>query len=421
VRPYSPLELAGRNIYIREGCYACHSQQIRSLRDEVERYGHYSLAAESMYDLERKSLISLSCKRTAIAVISVFPRRVESRGFVMSDIRIYLGILVIGSSLVWGGTVFSDESKNMPSPQADRSKELDSIEYRVIDRIKNVRDLDSAKTSALSLAASESAAAARAGLSGYFPTVEVSLTLQDENKPEGGILVLKPLSSAEEVERTWFTQGSLYLKDGRTTVNAGIGYRRLHMDKTLLLGVNAFYDHEFPHHHGRGSLGFEARSTVGELNLNLYNRLSGWQDVGGGLEEIPVGGADVELGVPVPYMNWLQVYLRAFRWNSEIDGVSELKGRDLSLKADLPGGFFRGTSVEMGYRDYADQPNEKFITMSYNFLADKPTKTERNTKWVGSAAYVLGSMEEHRYKKVRRENIIVKQTRSTGNVTVGGF
>jgi cytochrome c oxidase cbb3-type subunit II len=50
VRPYSPLELAGRNIYIREGCYACHSQMIRPFRDEVERYGHYSLAAESMYD-----------------------------------------------------------------------------------------------------------------------------------------------------------------------------------------------------------------------------------------------------------------------------------------------------------------------------------------------------------------------------------
>jgi cytochrome c oxidase cbb3-type subunit 2 len=50
VRPYTPLELAGRNIYVREGCYNCHSQMIRSLRDEVERYGHYSLAAESMYD-----------------------------------------------------------------------------------------------------------------------------------------------------------------------------------------------------------------------------------------------------------------------------------------------------------------------------------------------------------------------------------
>ena len=50
VRPYSPLELAGREIYIREGCYVCHSQMIRPMRDEVERYGHYSLAAESMYD-----------------------------------------------------------------------------------------------------------------------------------------------------------------------------------------------------------------------------------------------------------------------------------------------------------------------------------------------------------------------------------
>jgi len=50
VRPYTPLELAGRNIYVREGCYNCHSQMIRPLRDEIERYGHYSLAAESMYD-----------------------------------------------------------------------------------------------------------------------------------------------------------------------------------------------------------------------------------------------------------------------------------------------------------------------------------------------------------------------------------
>ena len=50
MRPYTPLELAGRNIYIREGCYNCHSQMVRPLRDETERYGHYSLAAESMFD-----------------------------------------------------------------------------------------------------------------------------------------------------------------------------------------------------------------------------------------------------------------------------------------------------------------------------------------------------------------------------------
>ncbi|MEX2452157.1 MAG: cytochrome-c oxidase, cbb3-type subunit II [Rhodospirillales bacterium] len=50
MRPYSPLELSGRNIYVREGCYVCHSQMVRALRDEIDRYGHYSLAAESMYD-----------------------------------------------------------------------------------------------------------------------------------------------------------------------------------------------------------------------------------------------------------------------------------------------------------------------------------------------------------------------------------
>jgi cytochrome c oxidase cbb3-type subunit 2 len=50
IRPYTPLELAGRDIYVREGCYTCHSQMVRPFRDEAERYGHFSLAAESMYD-----------------------------------------------------------------------------------------------------------------------------------------------------------------------------------------------------------------------------------------------------------------------------------------------------------------------------------------------------------------------------------
>lgn len=50
IRPYTPLELAGRNIYVREGCYVCHSQMVRPFRDELERYGHFSLAAESMFD-----------------------------------------------------------------------------------------------------------------------------------------------------------------------------------------------------------------------------------------------------------------------------------------------------------------------------------------------------------------------------------
>ena len=61
MRPYTPLELAGRNIYVREGCYLCHSQMIRALRDEVERYGHYSLAAES--DVRSSVPVGLQAQR----------------------------------------------------------------------------------------------------------------------------------------------------------------------------------------------------------------------------------------------------------------------------------------------------------------------------------------------------------------------
>ena len=87
VRPYSPLELAGFVIYVREGCYLCHSQMIRPLRDEVERYGHSSLAAESMYDhplqwgskrngpdLARVGGIGRSTHRRQLAVVSVPPK-----------------------------------------------------------------------------------------------------------------------------------------------------------------------------------------------------------------------------------------------------------------------------------------------------------------------------------------------------------
>src|SRR5476649_1576787 len=81
IRPYTPLELEGRDIYIREGCYLCHSQMIRSLKDEVERYGHYSLAAESMYDHPFQwgskrngpdlARVAASTRTTGIAITSI--------------------------------------------------------------------------------------------------------------------------------------------------------------------------------------------------------------------------------------------------------------------------------------------------------------------------------------------------------------
>jgi adhesin/invasin len=231
----------------------------------------------------------------------------------------------------------------------------------------------------------------------------------DPNQPTAGVLVVSPLSDPKDIKNTLFTQGSVYHFDDRTTVNLGLGYRRLEWDNKILLGVNGFYDHEFPYDHGRTSLGLEARTSVGEVNFNQYWGVTGWKAANTGYEERALGGTDLELGVPLPYMNWAKVYGRGFIWNS-VDGVSNLKGNDISLRAQVP--VLPGLAIEAGHRNYNNLKDEDFLRITYNvmnFNAAKPTQP-----WFSETAYKLASMEDRRYEKVRRENLIIKQKKSNG-------
>ena len=76
--------------------------------------------------------------------------------------------------------------------------------------------------------------------------------------------MVAPLSDPDDIFNTYFTQGSVFYEDNRTTLNLGLGYRKLSDNKMLLTGINAFYDHEFPYDHGRTSIGFEARRRYGK-------------------------------------------------------------------------------------------------------------------------------------------------------------
>jgi hypothetical protein len=252
----------------------------------------------------------------------------------------------------------------------------------------------------------------------YFPTVELTLSLGDPDKPTSGLLVVAPLSDPSDVENTFFTQLSAFYVDDRTTLNAGIGYRKLTSDRTLLMGVNVFYDHEFPYDHGRWSVGLEARSSVGELNMNSYMGTTEWESGANGYQEKGLDGMDAEIGIPLPYMNWAKVYGRIFRWDSEINGVKDITGNDLSLRADVP--FLPGLAFEAGHRSYNTGDNdENFLKVTYNITEiyrDAPSKPFFN-----ETAYKLVSMEDKRYDKVRRENLIYKQKKATGRVTVSGF
>ena len=140
-------------------------------------------------------------------------------------------------------------------------------------------DLEGAQSQVIEAATDQGVGFTKSFLEQYFPTVEISVETKEGSKPTTGILVVAPLSDQEDIENTLFTQVSAFYTDNRTTLNAGLGYRRMEFDNTLMLGVNAFYDHEFPYDHGRYSVGLEARSTVGEINANMYQAITKWKTV----------------------------------------------------------------------------------------------------------------------------------------------
>ena len=243
----------------------------------------------------------------------------------------------------------------------------------------------------------------------YFPTVELQLDMFDYRKATSGILIVVPLSNPNDTKNTIFTQDSIYHRDDRTTVNLGLGYRRLEMDNKVMLGVNGFYDYEFPYGNRRTSIGLEARTTVGELNFNQYWGASNWMNAANSYQEKSLGGTDIEVGVPLPYMNWAKVFGRGFIWRG-VDGANDLKGTDVSLRAQLP--ILSGLTIEGGRRTYTnDTRDENFLRISYSFT--DMSKPNPDKPWFTAKAYSLDSMENQRYTKVRRENMIIKQVRST--------
>ena len=257
---------------------------------------------------------------------------------------------------------------------------------------------------------------AKSFLQKYFPTVELQVDMFDTKKTTSGILIVVPLSDPKDIKNTFFMQDSVYHNDGRTTLNVGLGYRRLEMDNKLLLGVNAFYDHEFPYDHGRTSFGLEARTSVGEVNFNQYFGASGWRAGKDNINEASLGGTDLELGLPLPYMNWAKVYGRGFVWQGK-DGSSDLKGGDISLRAQVPG--IPGLSVEGGRRLFstAGYDDQNFLRVNLNITDLYALKTTQPL--FSDRAYSLDSMESRRYDKVRRENLIIKQKQ--GGIGIKGI
>ena len=286
----------------------------------------------------------------------------------------------------------------------------------IFPTISNADLKTNALNKASSLINSKTTTAVGNFLNEHFPTSEFTLSSGLTDRVKGGVLVVRPLSDPRNITNTIFTQGSLYFSgEGRKTLNLGLGDRFLTLDNRLLLGANIFYDHEFPYDHGRTSLGLEAKSSVGEINYNKYFRNTSWKKGKSDKQEKVLDGQDFEIGAPLPYLPWAKIYSRKFYYDAG-DGIDDLKGDDLKLSAELP----YGIGVEIGKRSYSSdgQEDEEFINITWSTSARK-NKDLSLFELVSDEAYQLTSVEDKRYDKVRRENLIVKQR--SGELSIEGF
>ena len=255
-------------------------------------------------------------------------------------------------------------------------------------------------------------------LADLFPTVEVQARISDEYDVEGSALILAPIFESGDHSNLVFMQGNISRHSKRTTVNMGAGLRHLALNKKLLVGLNGFFDHELPYDHQRTSVGAEFRTSVGEINANYYWGLSSWNQGRNGGSERAMDGFDIELGIPLPYMPRTRLYGGYFEWEAQ-SGTTKEHGWRTSVEAEVYKGFY----LEAGHRNFeAGQPNEAFVNIRINVM-DLIADRRKVKPFFSDVAYKLESMEERRYEKVRRENLIRKETRQTSDftVTVVGF
>jgi len=225
---------------------------------------------------------------------------------------------------------------------------------------------------------------------------EVSITGSEDLKPQYEIITVQPIRDVGN-DVTFF-QGSLLRWDGdRDTINLGIGQRRFLLDKNILVGVNAFYDHEFGVDHSRLGWGAEMLTSVGEARYNEYyhNSTTRKNQDRAGSSEAAMDGRDYEIGTHMPYIPAWKFYAKYFEWNY---GSVDNNGFTYTTEFNTP----YGVTISAGFTKYDNSKDEQpFIKISFN-----PSQIKQDTKIMQEIAYDLKSVEDKKLTKVRRENRI---------------
>ena len=239
--------------------------------------------------------------------------------------------------------------------------------------------------------------------------IEIETRSRADSKPTFRAIALFELTGDEY--NKILSQLSYSTFNNRETLNTGLVYRALSQDMTHIYGFNIFYDHEFNTGHARTGIGFEVKSTVYDLNINLYEAMTEIHHVNG-VPEVAAGGYDAEIGTLVPYLPWAKVYYKRYQWNNETENITD--GETLSLYMEPTSRL----SIEAGMQDDSlSTSHNVFVKLNY-IISCNERDIGPNIFTVSNHAYRYDKINSNRmYEKVRRENNIVT-VRGGGGISV---
>ena len=235
--------------------------------------------------------------------------------------------------------------------------------------------------------------------------LDISVNLQEKLKPTFEIQSVNKIR--EESNSVVFNQTNIMSHDGDTTVNLGIGTRRLLHNESLMTGVNGFFDYQFEDEHFRKGIGFEAVSSSLDLIGNYYEAISGLKDTDEGKERA-LDGWDVKLNFHLPNKTKTDLFAQLFQWENPDTSYKE-KGEKIGLSTQI-GNF----SFKAGYLNDNKNNDGYFGDIKLIIPLGKANTIKENSKNENL------SMRSKLYMPVQRENKI-KVVKISSGVQVGGF
>lgn len=254
--------------------------------------------------------------------------------------------------------------------------------------------------------------------------LELEYSLSGDGIDEYSALTVQPLWDSEDKRHNLFAQASYSNKqiedigaetsERRDTVNAGLAYRYVTKDEQHMFGANAFFDHQWPYHHNRASLGLDYKTSLYGVSFNKYFGLSDWRGRDDGFEEKALGGEDLELSGRLPQAPEFELFAKGYHWSRERTPVRNPDGGDIwgyQVAAEYtPVNAFTIRSQATKDNEMDDLEGQITLRLNYNLGQGFDDLWER-------PSYNLASVLDRRFEKVRRTNDIRVQARQDPDVT----